>query len=118
MCIRDRRIGDPSAPPGELSGDVVLRGRVAGQPFEQRYPVKLAVSTAAGNGFVPRLWASLAIEQLERGGLAEDRTKTVALSQAYGVMSRETSLLVLESAAMFEAFGVDRGTASARWTGD
>src|SRR5690606_20243382 len=87
-------------------------------PFEQRYPVKLAVSTAPGNGFVPRLWARLAIEQLERGGLAEDRTKIVALSQGYGVMSRETSLLVLESPAMFEAFGVDRGVAAAKWTGD
>lgn len=104
---------------GEVRGDVVLRGTVAGQPFEQRYPLALAVSHAAGNGFVPRLWASLAIEQLERGGSASDRDRIVALSQAYGVMSRETSLLVLESAAMFEAFGVDRSAArTARWTGE
>ena len=103
---------------GDVAGDAIVRGTVGGQPFEQRYPLKLAVSTAPGNGFVPRLWASLAIEQLERGGLAEDRTKIVALSQGYGVMSRETSLLVLESAAMFEAFGVDRGAAAAKWTGD
>ncbi|HSJ99884.1 MAG TPA: FecR domain-containing protein, partial [Kofleriaceae bacterium] len=103
---------------GDVAGDVIVRGTVGGQPFEQRYPLSLAVSTAPGNAFVPRLWARLAIEQLERGGLAEDRTKIVALSQGYGVMSRETSLLVLESAAMFEAFGVDRGAAAAKWTGD
>jgi tetratricopeptide (TPR) repeat protein len=103
---------------GELKGDVVLRGTVGGQPFEQRYPLALAVSSAAGNGFVPRLWASLAIDQLERGGKGEDRARVVALSQGYGVMSRQTSLLVLESQAMFDAFGIDRGQPSAAWTGE
>jgi tetratricopeptide (TPR) repeat protein len=103
---------------GEVSGDVIVRGRVAGQPFEQRYPLALAVSSAAGNGFVPRLWASLAIDQLERAGTSDDRAKIVALSQGYGVMSRETSLLVLESQAMFDAFGVDRGRPTTTWTGE
>src|SRR5207248_2262333 len=82
---------------GDVQGEVVLKGKVAGQPFEQRYPIHLTASTSAGNGFVPRLWASLAIDERERAGGGEDRTKIVALSQAYGVMSRETSLLVLES---------------------
>jgi tetratricopeptide (TPR) repeat protein len=103
---------------GAVAGDVVVRGTVAGQPFEQRYPVTLAASAAAGNRFVPRLWAQLAIEQLERTGSAEDRSRIVALSQGMGVMSRETSLLVLESQAMFDAFGVDRGTSGATWTGE
>jgi hypothetical protein len=103
---------------GEVTGDVIVRGRVAGQPFEQRYPLALAVSSAAGNGFVPRLWARLAIDQLERSGAAGDRAKIVALSQGYGVMSRETSLLVLESQAMFDAFGVDRARPATTWTGE
>ncbi|MDX2091643.1 MAG: FecR domain-containing protein [Kofleriaceae bacterium] len=103
---------------GDVRGDVVVKGTVGGQPFEQRYPVQLAMTGAAGNGFVPRLWASLAIDQLERTGGPDARTQIVALSQGYGVMSRETSLLVLESAAMFEAFGVDRGTPAAKWTGE
>ena len=33
---------------GDVTGEVVLRGKVAGQPFEQRYPLKLAVSSARG----------------------------------------------------------------------
>jgi tetratricopeptide (TPR) repeat protein len=103
---------------GLVKGDVVLRGTVGGQPFEQRYPLALAVSSGAGNGFVPRLWASLAIDQLERGGKGEDRARVVALSQGYGVMSRQTSLLVLESQAMFDAFGVDRGQPTSSWTGE
>jgi tetratricopeptide (TPR) repeat protein len=103
---------------GEVKGDVILRGKVAGQPFEQRYPVELAVSSSPGNGFVPRLWASLAIDELERAGKGEDRAKVVAMSQGYGVMSRQTSLLVLESQAMFDAFGVDRGQPTTTWTGE
>src|SRR5262245_28224486 len=102
---------------GDVKGEVVLRGKVAGQNFEQRYPLDLAVSSAAGNGFVPRLWASLAIDQIERQGKGEDRAKVVAMSQGYGVMSRQTSLLVLESQAMFDAFGVDRGQPNTTWTG-
>ncbi|HRC57945.1 MAG TPA: hypothetical protein PKU97_18595, partial [Kofleriaceae bacterium] len=101
----------------QLRGEVILRGTLGGQPFEQRYPIELVVSRAAGNAFVPRLWAQLAIEQLEQRGGGEQRPRIVALSQGYGVMSRETSLLVLESAAMFEAFGVDRTVPAAKWTG-
>nr|HEX4315686.1 VIT domain-containing protein [Kofleriaceae bacterium] len=103
---------------GDVHGDVVLRGTVGGQKFEQHYPLQLAVSTAAGNGFVPRLWASLAIDDLERGGRGDDRARIVALSQGYGVMSRETSLLVLESQAMFDAYGVDRAQPGVKWTGE
>ena len=103
---------------GDVAGDVIVRGTVGNQPFEQRYPLKLAVSSASGNGFVPRLWASLAIEQLERSGRGDDRARMVALSQGYGVLSRETSLLVLESAAMFDAFGIDQPGPRATWTGE
>nr|MBA2544661.1 VWA domain-containing protein [Deltaproteobacteria bacterium] len=102
---------------GDVQGDVIIKGTVGGEPFEQRYPLELAVSAGAGNRFVPRLWASLAIDQLERKTDGGDRVRIVALSQGYGVMSKETSLLVLESAAMFEAFGVDRSVPSAKFTG-
>ena len=91
---------------------------VGGQRYEQRYPLTLAVATGAGNAFVPRLWASLAIDQLERDGKGEDRARIVAMSQGYGVMSRHTSLLVLESQAMFDAFGVDRNQPQVAWTGE
>jgi tetratricopeptide (TPR) repeat protein len=109
---------DPLHPGGDVQGEVVLRGTVAGQPFVQRYPLKLAVSTGSGNSFVPRLWASLAIEQREQAGTGDDRAQIVALSQAYGVMSRDTSLLVLESQAMFDAFGIDRHVPTEKWSGE
>ena len=46
----------------EVTGDVVLKGTLAGQPWEQRYPIKLAAAASAGE----RLRAAAV-------GLARDR---------------------------------------------
>lgn len=105
-------------PGAQVNGDVRIRGTVAGRRFTNRYPVGLSASSAAGNAFVPRLWAAKTIEELELAGRGEDRARIVAISKAYGVMSRETSLLVLESEAMFRAFGVDRNQPNLQWTGE
>lgn len=101
-----------------VDGEIILRGTVGGEAFEQRYPIHLEGTTAAGNLFVPSLWASGTIERLELGGRGEDVARIVALSRAYHVMSRHTSLLVLESEAMFRAFGIDHDVAAASWTGE
>ncbi len=103
---------------GPVEGDVVLSGTVGGKPFENRFPIRIAPSTAKGNAFVPRMWAALEIGELELAGRSEDRDRIVALSKGFGVMSRHTSLLVLESEAMFRAFGVDRAQPAAQWTGE
>jgi len=102
----------------EVRGNVVLTGRVGDRPFEDRYPVTLTATTAAGNAFVPQEWAARTIDELELAGKPAQQPRIVALSKAFGVMSRHTSLLVLESEAMFRAFGVDRAQAAAQWTGE
>ncbi|NOY93560.1 MAG: VWA domain-containing protein [Deltaproteobacteria bacterium] len=101
-----------------LEGEVKLSGKIGGRAFEQRYPVNAAVSRSPGNGFVPRVWANARIEDLEREGRGEDIEQIIALSETYGVLSRETSLLVLESPAMFRAYGIDRTGALAQWSGE
>ncbi len=103
---------------GKVSGQVVLKGTVGGKPYINRFPISLEPSTAKGNGFVPRMWASLRIGALELSGRGEDKSRIVALSKAFGVMSRHTSLLVLESEAMFNAFAIDRGQPAVRWSGE
>jgi len=102
----------------EVSGDAVLRGELAGQPYEKRFPIRVQASNDLGNAFVPTLWAQKTIEKLELDGLGQDVPKIVALSKAFSVMSRHTSLLVLESEAMFKAFGVDRSSSAISWSGD
>lgn len=96
----------------DVDGDLVLRGKVDGTAFERRYPVHIRRSEVRGNAFVPRLWAEARIADLERAGGDAASAESVALSRGYGVLSKRTALLVLESDAMFHAFGVDRPTTS------
>lgn len=102
-----------------VKGDVVLRGRLGGAPFEARYPVDVALTADSGNAFVPRLFAAARIAEREREATSPAlRAELVSLSQRYRVPSRFTSLLVLESEAMFRAFGIDRSAGSSVWTGE
>ena len=103
---------------GKVSGDIVLKGSVGGKPYENRFPITLEAATAMGNAFVPRSWAALTIDRLELSGRAADRIEIIALSKAFALLSRHTSLLVLESDAMFKAFGIDRAQPTVRWTGE
>ncbi|MEO8874390.1 MAG: VIT domain-containing protein, partial [Polyangiaceae bacterium] len=104
----------------QVDGDAILRGKVAGEPFEAKYPLHVVASDDAGNAFVPRLFAASHIADEERGIVTPAaRADIVALSTRYHVASRFTSLLVLESEAMFRAFGIRRDeTASTMWTGE
>jgi hypothetical protein len=102
----------------QAQGDVVLRGTAGGEAFEARYPIDVKATSDAGNAFVPRLFAAKRIRDLERDGSESARTEAIALSQKLAVPSKFTSLLVLESEAMFKAFGIDRETTAPRWTGE
>lgn len=102
----------------QVAGEVVLRGRLGDEPFERRYPLDVRASRSDGNAFVPRVFAAARIRDLEREGTAEAKARAVALSGAFNVASRFTSLLVLESPAMFKAFGLDNQRRVATWTGD
>ncbi|HVR20153.1 MAG TPA: FecR domain-containing protein, partial [Polyangiaceae bacterium] len=102
----------------ELAGDVVVRGQIGAKPFERRYPVKLVANDVRGNAFVPRLYAAARIADLEREGTADAKRSAIALSSRFNVASRYTSLLVLESAAMFKAFGLDNTRSSPLWSGE
>lgn len=101
-----------------ITGDVILRGRVGSERFEQTYPAKIVASSNAGNAFVPRLFAAAKIEELEQVGLADDRERIVALSKQFNVASKHTSLIVLESEAMFKAFGLDKNGLASAFTGE
>ena len=92
---------------GRIQGSVALTGTLGGQPFETSWPVDVAPADHAGNGFVPRLWASLAIRDLELDAGA-NRKEIVRLSKRYGVLSRFTTLLALESREMMKEFNVGR----------
>ncbi|MET0792122.1 MAG: hypothetical protein ABW061_11425, partial [Polyangiaceae bacterium] len=101
-----------------VDGSLLVRGKVGDAPFEQRYPVHLVASDSAGNAFVPRMYAAARIADLEQNGGAEAKKEALALSTRFSVASRYTSLLVLESEAMFKAFGLAAADRSNRFTGE
>ncbi len=101
-----------------VDGTVVVRGKLGKESFEQKYPVKIVASEAKGNAFVPRLFAATRITDLERQADPEAKKEAIKLSSAFDVQSRFTSLLVLESKAMFQAFGLDNTRTGHQWTGE
>lgn len=101
-----------------VKGDIILRGKVGGDPFEAKYPIDVRATGEAGNAFVPRLFAAARIADRERDATDAQKSELVALSRRFSVPSRFTSLLVLESEAMFKAFGIERADHGAHWTGE
>jgi hypothetical protein len=102
----------------EVTGTLKLRGRVAGERFEQTYPLTVLASESAGNAFVPRLYAAAKIAELERVGGEAEKPTVIELSKRFAVASRYTSLLVLESEAMFKAFGLEKNASAPMFTGE
>ncbi len=102
----------------QIDGTVTLRGRVGSDRFEQTYQAHVVPSTSTGNAFVPRLFAAAKINELEATGTVDDAPRIVALSKQFHVASRHTSMLVLESDRMFEAFGVRRDGITPVFTGE
>ncbi|MCU0658701.1 MAG: FecR domain-containing protein, partial [Polyangiaceae bacterium] len=52
----------------EIEGEVVLKGKVGGEKWEQKYVVKAEAKGEAGNAFVPRQYAAKRISDLEKYG--------------------------------------------------
>jgi tetratricopeptide (TPR) repeat protein len=102
----------------QIDGEVVLRGQMGTEPFEARYPVHLTADSSNASAFVPRLYAAERIADLEREGTDSAARSAAALSTRYHVASRYTSLLVLESEAMFTAFGLKRDFGAPSWNAE
>ena len=104
---------------GPIRGSVKISGRVNGEPYSRTYRVDAAIRGSEGNAFVPRLWAWLTVQDLQArpDPVGAHRRTVVRLSKAHHLLTRHTSLLVLESEAMRRAFGVDRGQRARAWSG-
>jgi TonB family protein len=104
---------------GRVQGPVILSGRVNGEPFSVSHDVSATIRPSEGNAFLPRLWAQLTVDRLQAEGSGEQHRGTiVSLSKRHYLLTRYTSLLVLESEAMRRAFGVEQGRRAHEWTGE
>ena len=89
-------------------GSVTLAGTLHGKPFARTLPIARPSATLSQNPLVPRLYAEARIGELLQMGDETSAAASIALSTRFHVMSRLTSLLVLENERMFAEFGVAR----------
>jgi predicted Zn-dependent protease len=92
----------------DQSGEVIVTGRLGNQPV--RYSTHVTLKDAEeGNSFIPRLWVRMHLDRLlAQGSSSAVRDEVIALSEEYQIITPYTSLLVLESDADRERFGVKR----------
>lgn len=103
---------------GAGEADVVVRGFVEGQAFEQRIPFVFP-SKDDDNPEIERMWASRAIDAiLESSRSGGGRTlsdadvgEIVRLGEAYSIVSEYTSFLVLENEAEYQRWKIERRNA-------
>jgi Ca-activated chloride channel family protein len=106
------RLGEPITLVGKLDGApeagvARLTGAVDGEPIAVEVPLHVDAS-APRNPLLPRLFAEREMEEIEAAGGADARARVVAWSKKAHVLSRHTSLLVLENERMFAEFGIAR----------
>ncbi|MCA9650590.1 MAG: FecR domain-containing protein [Myxococcales bacterium] len=118
------RPGDSLVLVGKLSrpvhDEVVVRGRGPEGPIEARFRVDLEADRVSPveHRHLPRTWAQAEIAHLTQTKGFDAKDEIVALSQHYTVMSRHTSLLVLENDAMYREFNVVRAAKNTdKWDG-
>lgn len=89
-------------------GEIVVTGMRGNEAV--RYVAKVSLKEAeSGNSFIPRLWARSHLDHLLQQGSTESiRDSVIRLSEEFHIITPYTSLLVLETDADRERFGVQR----------
>ncbi len=92
----------------DQQGEVVVTGKLGSEPI--RYAAKIDLKDAEkGNSFIPRLWARAHLDHLLQQGTSQAiRDEIISLSEQFHIITPYTSLLVLESDADRDRFGVKR----------
>jgi hypothetical protein len=114
--LRNLRLGEQVVLVGRLRGQepglLRLRGEIAGETYTLTRPVRWTAEASRQNPLVPRLWSLAKISDLESATDAAAIKQIVDMSKRYHVMSRYTSLLVLENDQMFAEYGIKRTQAA------
>ncbi|MCA9058313.1 MAG: hypothetical protein KDA85_07430, partial [Planctomycetaceae bacterium] len=90
------------------SGEVIVTGLQDGKPVRYAARIELA-NDDEGNSFIPRLWARGRLDALlQEATTPQVRDEIIGLSEEFHIITPYTSLLVLETDADRERFGVKR----------
>lgn len=93
---------------GDQTGEMIITGKRGDE--DVRYAARVWLKGAeAGNSFIPRLWARAHMDQLLQQGTSQFiKDELIGLSEEFHIITPYTSLLVLETDADRERFGVTR----------
>lgn len=93
---------------GDQTGEMIITGKRGNE--DVRYAARIWLKGAEeGNSFIPRLWARAHMEQLLQQGTSQFiKDEIIGLSEEFHIITPYTSLLVLETDADRERFGVVR----------
>ena len=107
--------GESLAILGQLSSasaELTVTASWQGRPWKEIIALGEGAGPVPSSELVVDFWARGYIDELERA--AAPRQEVTKLSKRYGVMSRYTSFLVLESEEMYERFEIERRQAAER----
>lgn len=92
----------------DLPDAVTVRGRLGGEDFEKRYPLRRDRTVVTQ--LVPRLWAAAYADRLlgDSRGPEAVRGKILSLGLEYGFMTPYTSFLALDSEQAYARSGIGR----------
>lgn len=92
----------------DQTGEVIVTGKRGTETV--RYAAKINLTNAEdGNSFIPRLWARAHLDQLlMQGSSPFIQDEVIRLSEEFHIITPYTSLLVLETDADRERFGVKK----------
>ena len=77
-----------------------------GDKVEKRISVKLDAKKAAGQGNVYKIWAQKKIAELDLD-YEKNRAELMELGQQFGIVTRNTSLIVLETISDYVLYGIE-----------
>lgn len=101
-------VGKLAGAVGSAADNVRITGEIDGQTVNWSRSVAVSAAPAENRNMLARRWATARIEQLEKRKDDEATKEIIAQSIKHHVMSRHTSLIVLENDRMFAAFGIPR----------
>lgn len=101
-------VGKLSAP---SDAAIELTGDLDGAEWKNEYALVWGTSSDHQAAVVPRLWAAQKIDELLLARDPKADKESIELSKRFHVLSRLTSMLVLENDAMFAAYGIKRTVA-------
>lgn len=101
-------VGKLAGATGSEKDTIRLTGEIDGHSVDWNRSLAVSSAPSENRNMLARRWATARIEQLEKRKDDEATKEIIAQSIKHHVMSRHTSLIVLENDRMFAAFGIPR----------